>query len=88
MEVAGSCLQMRKRQPTCACLFPLRLIDHAMQQRGPFRDSHAFCEGNAELLDRRVLLFTTMASVLTALVFGLQVGTIGNRKFKRVASAL
>jgi hypothetical protein len=34
----------------------LRLIHHVMQQRGPFRDSHAFCEGNAELLDRRVLL--------------------------------
>ena len=34
----------------------MRLIDHAMQQRGPFRDSFEFCEGNPELLDRRVLL--------------------------------
>lgn len=34
----------------------LRLIDQAMQQRGPFRDSYDFCEGNPELLNRRVLL--------------------------------
>ena len=34
----------------------LRLIDHAMCKRGPFRDARAFCEGNPELLDRRVLL--------------------------------
>lgn len=32
------------------------LIHQAVRQRGPFQDSHQFCERNPELLDRRVLL--------------------------------
>lgn len=34
----------------------LRLIHQAMQVRGPFGDASAFCEGNQELLQKRVLL--------------------------------
>ena len=34
----------------------MRLIHQALQERGPFQDSHEFCERNPELLDRRVLL--------------------------------
>ena len=34
----------------------MRLIHEAARKRGPFQDSHQFCEKNPELLDRRVLL--------------------------------
>lgn len=34
----------------------VRLIHAAIETRGPFENSHEFCEGNPELLDRRVLL--------------------------------
>jgi 8-oxo-dGTP pyrophosphatase MutT (NUDIX family) len=34
----------------------MRLIDHAIRERGPYEDSHQFCERCPELLDRRVLL--------------------------------
>lgn len=34
----------------------MRLIHEAVRKRGPFQDSHEFCERNPELLDRRLLL--------------------------------
>jgi 8-oxo-dGTP pyrophosphatase MutT (NUDIX family) len=34
----------------------MRLIHQALRKRGPFQDSHEFCERNPEFLDRRVLL--------------------------------
>jgi 8-oxo-dGTP pyrophosphatase MutT (NUDIX family) len=34
----------------------MRLIHEAVRMRGPFQDSHEFCDRNPELLDRRVLL--------------------------------
>ena len=34
----------------------MRLIHEAIRKRGPFQDSHEFCERDPELLDRRVLL--------------------------------
>lgn len=34
----------------------MRLIHQTLRKHGPFQDSHEFCEGNPELLDRRGLL--------------------------------
>jgi [ribosomal protein S5]-alanine N-acetyltransferase len=44
----------------------MRLIHNAIKERGPFQDSHQFCDGNPELLDRRVLLrYYTRDQIMT-----------------------